>query len=96
MKIDWRFVLATVVLLLIFSADLSKPVFGVGDESNTPGRLQAVTLPVYDSGSPDPVPMARAVGGVLDTSEGKLYVVVVCDKDRKKPCLGEISKNSTK
>jgi hypothetical protein len=95
MKIDWRFVLATVVLLLFFSADLSKPVLG-GDEPTTPGRYQAVTLPVYDSGSPDPVPMARAVGGVLDTSDGKLYIVVACDQNRKKPCLGEIGKNTIK
>ena len=39
---------------------------------------------------------ARAVGGVLDTSDGKLYIVVACDQNRKKPCLGEISKNTAK
>jgi|HubBroStandDraft_4_1064222.scaffolds.fasta_scaffold327723_2 hypothetical protein len=95
MKIDWRFVLQTVVLILLFSAAFTKPV--QGDAASLPGRYQAVTLPIFDRGKAGQPMTNYEVGGILDTSEGRFWVVMTCDKDNNpKPCIGEISKNPTK
>jgi hypothetical protein len=95
MKIDWRFILATGLLLLLFSADLTKPV--LGDAASVPGRYQAVTLPIYDRGKPGQPMTNYEVGGILDNREGRFWIVMTCEKDdNPKPCIGEISKNSTK
>jgi hypothetical protein len=93
MKINWRVVLSTVLLSLFFSAALTKPVRGSGDAADVPGRYQAVTLPVYDHGKTEP----SQVGGILDTSQGRFWIVLTCDRDTNpRPCIGEISKTPTK
>jgi hypothetical protein len=97
MKINWRVVLPTGLLLVLFSAALSRPVRGSGDAADVPGRYQAVTLPVYDRGNPGEPAANSEVGGILDTSQGRFWIVLICDKDTNpRPCIGEISKNQAK
>jgi hypothetical protein len=95
MKINWHFVLSAVVLLVLLTANMSKPVSG--DAPSIPGRYQAVTLPIYDHGKPGQPTTSYEIGGILDTAEGRFWIVTTCDKDSNpKPCIGEISKNPSK
>jgi hypothetical protein len=97
MKINWRVVLPTVLLLLLFSAALTRPVRGAGDAADVPGRYQAVTLPVYDHGKTGEPAAKSEVGGILDTSQGRFWIVTTCDRETNpRPCIGEISKAPAK